>query len=446
MYSYILKSVSLPSLKVFQSYATYDTTHNAQMEQSRTHVSGSDQWGLGRTRPLVAHQVTCQGHVATIIGTEGNDDIEGTDDDDVIAGLAGNDKIQGKGSNDILCGGKGQVILEGGDGNDLLAGGPGQDTLKGQKGDDTLRGQKGDDALNGGSGTDSCINGEEIEQCENDTIDTPSITITQPADGSILTETPILVQGTVDTGGTEVGVVVNTVLAAVEDDTFAVFLSVTPETTELTAVATAATGTTASHSIAVVTSATLDSAIERRASPKSGIAPVSVAFSLLGGPVSTQVELDADGDGIVDLSGPSLDGLSFTYTDPGLYFPMATLTDTQGQTHTASGIVQVVSLTALDTLLQAKWTDLKDALVQGDTTQALTHIANSSRSRYEALFQALAADLSNIDTILTSITLLEIRGNEALYEMMRTDDGVVKSVELRFVLDAEDGIWRLSMF
>ena len=47
---------------------------------------------------------TCNGLVATIVGTDRADDIEGTRGDDVIVGLAGNDELDGNGGNDTICG------------------------------------------------------------------------------------------------------------------------------------------------------------------------------------------------------------------------------------------------------------------------------------------------------------------------------------------------------
>ncbi|MFQ5992327.1 MAG: hypothetical protein ACE5NA_07795, partial [Nitrospiraceae bacterium] len=133
------------------------------------------------------------------------------------------------------------------------------------------------------------------------------------------------------------------------------------------------------------------------------------------------------------------------YTQPGLFFPTVTLTDVDGNQHTASAVVQVYDQAALDSLLEAKWTGMKDALRAGDIPGALSHIALRSRSRYEALFEALSATLGSIDTILTDLTLDEVGDQEAFYEMVRNDTGVTKSFEIRFSVD-EDGIWRLRMF
>ncbi len=99
--------------------------------------------------------VYCDGKVATITGTPGNDTLNGTSGADVIHAGAGNDTVHGLGGNDTVCGGSGNDVLNGGDGNDRLFGGAGNDTLNGQNGNDQIRGSAGKDAVNGGAGNDS---------------------------------------------------------------------------------------------------------------------------------------------------------------------------------------------------------------------------------------------------------------------------------------------------
>src|ERR1700761_2752828 len=64
----------------------------------------------------------CDGHRATIVGTDGNDVIHGTDGPDVIWGGPGDDKIYGGLGNDIICGGSGGDPIPGGRGNEWNAG------------------------------------------------------------------------------------------------------------------------------------------------------------------------------------------------------------------------------------------------------------------------------------------------------------------------------------
>jgi hypothetical protein len=120
----------------------------------------------GMATPVAAAgKVTCQGQVATIVGTKDPDVIYGTSGPDVIAGLGGNDRISGRGGNDIICGGGGADRITGGAGLDRLYGNAGPDRLYGNAGpdrlygglgDDVLAGQGGNDHLNGMAGTDTC--------------------------------------------------------------------------------------------------------------------------------------------------------------------------------------------------------------------------------------------------------------------------------------------------
>jgi hypothetical protein len=140
-----------------------------------------------------------------------------------------------------------------------------------------------------------------------------------------------------------------------------------------------------------------------------------------------------------------VDGLIFTYTQPGLYAPIVTVTDVQGQRTTTPAIIQVFDRAVLDALLQSKWTALRDALRRGDIAQAVTQVSGRSRSRYQQAFTALSPDLPAIDTILTDIRFVRTRGLEAIFEMSRTDAGILKSFEVRFHVDA-DGFWRVRSF
>ncbi len=277
------------------------------------------------------------------------------------------------------------------------------------------------------------------------TVSLLTVRITEPRDGASVAPGSLIVRGTVESGGIEVGVLVNGFGAAVQGSSFAALIPVNTGTTSLTAVATTAAGATASHRVAVSVSPTPAPAVALGGSPRSGVAPLRVEFSLLGGVVPTRVDLDANGNGTIDFTGPTLEGRTFTYTQRGLYFPTVTITDARGNRLTVSAIVQVLERSALDTMLQAKWTGMKDALRRGDIPSALSNIAIRSRAKYEEAFQIIRARLPNIDAILPGVTVVEIGDRSAIYEATRTDAGLVKSFEVRFALDG-DGIWRVEAF
>ena len=100
----------------------------------------------GPTPAPQSSPVTCQGQVATIVGTAGKDRIRGTKKADVIVALGGNDKVKALGGNDLVCAG---------DGADEVVGGGGKDQLYGERGKDRLIGGTGRDRLVGGPDRDT---------------------------------------------------------------------------------------------------------------------------------------------------------------------------------------------------------------------------------------------------------------------------------------------------
>lgn len=80
-----------------------------------------------------ADGATCHGEAATIVGTEGPDDLTGTDGRDVIVGLGGDDHIESLDGDDVVCGGAGDDVIDLGSGEDLAVWAPGDglDTVVG---------------------------------------------------------------------------------------------------------------------------------------------------------------------------------------------------------------------------------------------------------------------------------------------------------------------------
>lgn len=274
----------------------------------------------------------------------------------------------------------------------------------------------------------------------------PRIVLVEPEAGAPLPAGLRLVRGKVATSGQEISVTVNGIAAAVYGGVFAALVPLTSATSRLQIVATTSAGVLiASQEVPVTVTAAPDAPFLLVSSPQSGVAPLSVSFTLLGVPDSAAVQIDFDGNGAIDFVGQRLDGRVFTYAQPGLYVPRVSVTDAHGQRTTVPGVVQVFDRAALDVLLRSKWTALRDALRRGDIAQALTQVSERSRSRYQQAFTALTPDLPTIDTILTDVRLVRARDLEAIFEMSRTDAGILKSFEVRFHVDA-DGFWRVRSF
>ncbi len=119
----------------------------------------------------------CFGAEATIVGTDGADELTGTKERDVIVGRGGDDLIVGRAGNDLVCAGAGDDEVDAGDGRDTVDGGEESvgDKLFGQRGADTLyagggsfydfghgdflAGNIGEDVLEGTAGLDFLYGG-----------------------------------------------------------------------------------------------------------------------------------------------------------------------------------------------------------------------------------------------------------------------------------------------
>ena len=277
------------------------------------------------------------------------------------------------------------------------------------------------------------------------TVSRSRLAVLEPAPGATLPSGLRLVRGSVAAGGREVAVTINGIAAAVHGNTFAALVPLSPATNRLQIVATADGGVVASQDVPVTVLATPESPFLLVTSPGSGVAPLTVSFTLLGVPDVASVQADFDDNGTLDFVASRMVEQPFTFTQPGLYVPIVTVIDAQGQRTTVPAIVQVFDRAGLDALLQAKWSSMRDALRRGDIAQALTQISGRSRGRYQQAFAALAPDLPAVDTILSDVRFVRSRGLEAIFEMRRTDAGILKSFEVRFHVDT-DGFWRVRSF
>jgi hypothetical protein len=265
-----------------------------------------------------------------------------------------------------------------------------------------------------------------------------SVRITEPVPGAVLPAGQALVRGEVDARGLEVGVTVNGVRAAVDGSTFTALVPIVPETTTLTAIATAA-GSTGSHAAQVAVHDAAGLAVDTL--PGSGLAPVTVTFLVRSAVGLTRIELDADGDGLTDAVTAG-EPLSFTYTRAGIYTPRIRATDVTGSVTSGPGLVHVIDGTSFEAERQRTWNSLRDALARADVAAALDAFVPDVRERYEAALSTLVSELPRIARVIGDLSLVSAEGGIAELATVRVDDGVSRLYLVYFVQDA-DGLWRI---
>ena len=271
-----------------------------------------------------------------------------------------------------------------------------------------------------------------------------TITITFPETGSVINVNSVLVRGVVEAlPDSEVGVTINRFPAELNNGEFAAWAPLQLGTNVISARLVNQAGNSTTESVTVEVQDLQEETLRLLASPSRGVSPLNVKLQALNlvGRRLVRFELDFEGDGVVDLDSDTFDDIRHTYTQEQMLLPTLTVTDDSGNQSIATTSINVFVLPDL----VAKWNAMKDALRIGNIDTALGFIAIESRERYREIFNISVPAPATVDSTLTEIRLLGVRGDQAEFEMLRTEDGMELSFYVLFVLD-HDGIWRLRTF
>lgn len=284
-----------------------------------------------------------------------------------------------------------------------------------------------------------------------------AVTIDAPLANATINQSTMLVKGTVMTSGSSpVGVVVNQQAAKVFGSTYAVDQIPVREgtgtlgPTTVVVAATNACGQRASSTMQVHTTDVLTNQVQLRVSPDRNVAPSQVTLRIsidIDQPVAN-IQWDFQGDGIIDGQGLDLHEQSVTFTQPGLYLPKVSVTDTMGNRFDATAVVQVLDPGAFEAMLNHEWSGMMEALAQGEIEQALLFIALSKREVMRHDWTVLKDHLDELAAIFSvPLHLTDGQGTRVVVQASTplTMGSVQFPLEVEFILDT-DGQWRIRSF
>jgi hypothetical protein len=285
------------------------------------------------------------------------------------------------------------------------------------------------------------------------------IQITSPAAGAMISRSFTIVKGTINMpSGREIGVTVNGIPAEQQGAEFAAIIPLQQGQNTIAATAANVYGIQEQASIVTYTGDAQEP-LRLAALPASGVTvPRPDGIASFGSAMTIETYLtntiaaytwDTNGDGSAEQSGELLTAVTATYQIPGLYFPTVTVTDTMGNTFSETAIVNVLDRTATDALLQAKWTGMKTALVNGDVEGAVGYFHPQSQERYRAIFAALGSRLPAIIQNMQATQLIYAKNGIAKYRIRRSETSGAQmetiTYYIYYMID-DKGIWRINKF
>ncbi len=299
----------------------------------------------------------------------------------------------------------------------------------------------------GCSGTGTCTVSVNVSTTITAAFTSPiQLTIISPGDGSTINENHTTVIGTVSNSlGRETGVIVNGIAATIYGNQFVVNnIPLTEGTNTITVSGTDTEGSKSSASV-TVNAVTTGQYISVSANPEAGISPLEVTLKIDGSFSIKQSTLLYEGPPGIEVLSNAADEYRVRLNTEGVYYFVVRSSGTDGNTYEDSVAVTVLNKTQMDSLLKAKWAGMKGQLQLGDTEGALSYMAGSSKNTYKYNFDLMKDYLPAILQDMGNITMKTIEGRRAEYEMITTQDEVIKSFYIEFIVDS-DGIWRINFF
>jgi PKD repeat protein len=270
-----------------------------------------------------------------------------------------------------------------------------------------------------------------------------SVTITSPANGSVVDGDVVTVSGTFQ-GPVNTGVTVNGLAAFMNGNTFiAAGLPLERGKNIITVIAMTPERRSASEEISVTSTGPQPMRIT--ATPSQGISPLQVTFNPVNRSAKRIVLIRADFNGsgnFVPFNPGSV--ISTTYSTPGVYSARfeVVVDDGGGSTiHTASVLVE--NPARIDETLRVVWKSFSTALASRDIDGAVSLFNAQGQAKYRPVLRALEPHLPAIVTSFSPLEQAALFPHLAEYVVGRPIAGVNRLFFVYFARDL-DGVWRLD--
>jgi PKD repeat protein len=275
------------------------------------------------------------------------------------------------------------------------------------------------------------------------------ITVDSPFDGATIIGPDVTVIGTViNTSGTETGIMVNGIAAAISGNRFIVnHVPLQEGANTITLTATDANGLTTTTTRSITASP--GNYIRISSNIESGTAPLNISLRLDGSFSIANPQVSYSGPVPVTLTPGAISGeYTVMFTVEGTYSFTTSAVGQNNQTYSDTVTITVMSRYQMEALLQGKWAKMKERIIAGDVNGTLASIASRSQTKYGELFTALGAQLPLLNDYLKDIELVYLINGFAKCRLYRnkTIMGAVHNIEYLVNLAQENGIWKVVQF
>jgi hypothetical protein len=173
---------------------------------------------------------------------------------------------------------------------------------------------------------------------------------------------------------------------------------------------------------------------------------LEVSLRIEGSFEITDLQITSSGTAAMEwLAATSLTERGARITSDGTVTFTVSAVGPDGQMYSDSLTITAISRSQLDSLLKAKWENMRTALAAGDVANAVANFSEFSKEIYQLQFTDLSASLPQIAAGLSNINLVKVEDNIAEYDMRDVIDGVEYSFYLLFVKGL-DGVWKIRNF